>query len=393
MLFSSRQFNKQGSVLLLAIFVAISLTIFSLSYFRMMHAAKSTDHRLGQQFVAREIASMLREEAMATIQRDIRDRRTQIYWFLLGAVAGAEMEMRLPLAGDNISRLLQPGFSCEYSSRLKVVNFINYDHRSRSYASAKEGHGILAVHIEVTLLDERAGGKSEVIKESLHTQYDYLVASMLSLDSRGSRLHRPLTLRHDRQTFDRYSSLQIEDFEEPPATEENPADIKLYDHITLWRGRNLRVTDLEQMLVIDRERRILNLYGIFHCTDSIDLTGDWQIRGKGVIIADSFNITGALKKSGDEDLLVLYARKGKITVDTSEKIEAALIAVNDSRSGTVESRQALTLSGMLLADYLNLDNWSNNKHRISFDRTLLDANKSYQISVSPWTNFRSAARN
>jgi len=393
MLFASRQYRRQGSVLLLAIFIAISLTILSLSYFRMMQAARNTDHRLGQQFVAREIALMLREEAMATIQRDCRDRRSQIFWFMLGAVAGAELEMRLPLASDNLSRLLQPGFSCEFSSRLKIVNFINYDHKNRLYASDKEGHGVLAVHIEVTLLDERAGGKSTVIKETLHSQYDYMVASILSLDSRGSSLLRPLTLRHDRQTFDSYSSLQVEAYEDEPDAPENPAEIELYDRITLWRLRNLRLADLEQMLIIDRERKILNLYGICHCNDSIEFAGDWQIRGKGVIIANSFNITGALKKFSDEDLLVLYARKGKITVDTSEKVEAALIAINDSRSGTVESRQALNLSGMLLADYLNLDNWSNNQHHISFDKALLNADNSYQISVSPWTNFRSGARN
>jgi len=393
MFFASRQHPRQGSILLLAIFIAISLTILSLSYFRMMQAARNTDHRLGQQFVAREIALMLREETMATIQRDCRNRRSQIFWFMLGAVAGAQLEMRLPLASDNLSRLLKPGFSCEFSSRLKIVNFINYDHKSRYYDSNKEGHGILAVHIEVTLLDERAGGKSTVIKESLHSQYDYLVASMLSLGKRGSRLMRPLTLRHDRQTFDRYSSLQIEDYEEFPAGEEDSSEIELYNRITLWRLRSLRLADLEQMLIIDRERKILNLYGICHCNDNIELAGDWQIKGKGVIIANSFNITGALKKASDEDLLVLYARKGKITVDTTEKIEAALISINDSRSGTIESRQTLNLSGMLLADYLNLDNWSNNQHCVSFDKALLDAEKSYQISVSPWTNYRSGARN
>jgi len=393
MFFFPRQYSRQGSVLLLAIFIAISLTILSLSYFRMMQAARNTDHRLGQQFVAREIALMLREEAMATIQRDCRDRSSQIFWFMLGAVAGAELEMRLPLASDNLSRLLQPGFSCEFSSRLKIVNFINYDHRGHYYASSKEGHGILALQIEVSLLDERAGNRSAVIKEALHAQYDYLIASMLSLNSRGSSQLRPLTLRHDRQTFDSYSSLQIENFEEFPASEGDPAEIKLYDRTTLWRLRNLRLADLEQMLIIDRERKILNLYGICHCVDSIDLEGDWKIIGKGVLIADSFNIAGALKKAGDDDLLVLYARKGKITVDTSEKVEAALISINDSRSGTVESRQALNLSGMLLADYLNLDNWSNNQHHVSFDKALFEADKSYQISVSPWTNFRSGARN
>ncbi len=393
MLFSFKQQNRQGSILALVFFVAISLTILSLSYFRMMRAARNTDQRLGQQFVAHEIALMLREEATVTIRRDCRDRRSQVFWFLLGAVAGAQMEMRLPLAGENIGRLLQPGFTCEFSSKLRVVSFINYDQRSHYYPSSKEGHGIMAVQIEVNLLDERTGQKSSIVKEALHTQYDYLVAATLDLDSHGSKLRQPLLLRHDRQVFDQYSSLQVEEYEPRLANEEKPADFKLYDRFTLWSARNLSRADLRQRQIIDEERKIINLSGICHCNEALNFDGDWQIKGKGVIIADSFNITGALKKADDEDILVLYARKGKIIVNTPQKIEAVLVSINESHNGTVEAKQALHLSGMLVADYLNLNDWSNSTHKISFDKGLLAVDKSYQISVSPWTNFRSGARN
>lgn len=388
---SLKQQNRQGSILALVLFVAISLTILSLSYFKMMRAARNTDQRLGQQFVAREIALLLREEATVTIQRDCRDQRSQIFGFLLGGASGAQMEMRSPLSGENIGRLLQPGFACEFSSKLQVVSFINYDHRNHYYPSTKEGHGIMAIQIEVSLLDERTGQKSAVIKENLHTQYDYLVAATLCLDNHESKLRQPLLLRHDRQVFDQYSSLQIEEGELKPTIEENPADFKLYDRITLWSARNLSRADLSGRQIIDEERKIINLSGIYHCSEPLNFAGDWQIKGKGVIIADSFSISGALKKAGDEDILVLYARKGKIVVNTPQKIEAALVAINDNHSGTIEAKKPLQLSGMLVADYLNLNEWSNNTHKISFDKALLAADKTYQISVSPWTNFRSGA--
>lgn len=380
--------------MLLAIFVAISLIILSLSYFRMMRATRNTDTRLSQQFVAREIALMLREETMASIQQACKDSHSQIFWFLLGAVSGAQMEMRLPLAGENISRLLLPGFSCEFSSKLKVVDFINHDHRNRPYASAKEGHGIIAIVIEVTLLDERAKSKSTTIREKLQSHHDYLIASTLSPVRQGSRLRQPLLLRFDRQVFDSYSSLQIEEFNQPPSTEEKkPEEFKLYEHTTLWRTRNLRPIDLEQLQVIDKANKRLNLHGIYHCNGTIDLPGDWLICGKGVIVADSFTISGALKKSGNEDIIVLYARKGKIVVETENKIEAVLVAINDSHNGTIEAKKALDLNGALVADYLNLNNWSNNTHHIAFDQALLRVDESYQISVSPWVNFRSGVRN
>ncbi|EKD83519.1 MAG: hypothetical protein ACD_39C00620G0002 [uncultured bacterium] len=395
MLFPVKQSTKHGSVLVLAVFIAISLTILSISYFRMMRAVRSTDHRLGQQFVAREIALMIREEAMSIIQRDCRDRRSQLFWFLLGSAAGAQMEMRLPLAGENISRLIQPGYTCEFSSKLKVVNFISHDHNNHDYASEKEGHGILAMLVEVSLTDERSGRKSIAAKENLHTQYDYLVSSVLCLDERGSKLRKPLILRHDNQVFDEYSCLKVSGFNEGPVNgnSEDVSNLELYDKTTLWTARNLRAADLRRMQIIDDEHKILNVNGIFHCTEKLDLDGDWQIQGKGAIIADSFSINGALKKSSEDDLLVIYARKGKIVVNTEQKVEAALIAINSGFSGTVESKKPLNLSGMLLADYLNLENWSNSIHKIDFDKALSDSDKAFQINVSPWINFRSGVRN
>lgn len=395
MLFSFKQSTKQGSVLVLAVFISISLTILSLSYFRMMRAVRNTDHRLSQQFVAREIALLIREEAMTILQRDCRDQRSQLFWFLLGAVAGAQMEMRLPFAGENISRLIQPGYTCEFSSKLKVVNFISYDHRSRIYASPKEGHGILTMFIEVSLIDERSGKKVVAARETLHTQYDYLVASVLCLDNRGSKLRKPLILRHDNQVFDEYSSLQISGFNEGPTNGngEETSDNEFYNQTTLWTTRNLRAADLRQMQIIDYEHRIINANGIFHCAETLDFTGDWQIKGKGAIIADSFNIRGALKKASTDDLLVLFARKGKIVVDTDAKIEAALVAINSSYTGTVESKKPLDLSGMLLADYLNLENWSNSIHKVDFDKALAEGDKAFQITISPWISYRSGARN
>ncbi|HAE38014.1 MAG TPA: hypothetical protein DCG57_05155 [Candidatus Riflebacteria bacterium] len=395
MLFSFKHSTKQGSVLVLAVFIAISLTILSLSYFRMMRAVRNTDHRLGQQFVAREISLLIREEAMLILHNSSRDQRSQLFWFLLGAVAGAQMEMRLPFAAENISRLIQPGYTCEFSSKLKVVNFISYDHRTRVYASSKEGHGVLSMFIEVSLIDERSGKKAVAARETLHTQYEYLISSAICLDSAGSRLRKPLLLRRDNQVFDEYSSLQVSGYERETSNGNGEAtnDSEFYNQTTLWTARNLKSADLRQMQIIDAERKIVAVNGIFHCPEHLEFDGDWQIKGKGVLVADSFNIRGALKKSSVDDLLVLFARKGKIVVDTDAKIEAALMAINRNYTGTVEAKKQLDLSGMLLADYLNLDNWSNSVHKIDFDKAFAAGDKAYQINISPWVTYQSGARN
>lgn len=387
------QRTRRGSVLVLAVFIAISLTILSLSYFRMMRAVRNTDQRLESQFVAREIALMLREEAMAVMQRDSRDRRSQLFWFLLGAVSGAQTEMRLPLASENISSLIQPGYTCEFSSRLKVVNFINHDHKNRNYPSPREGHGILALLIEVSLVDERQGRNSTIAKEHLHTQYDYLTASVLCLDSQGSQLQQPLMLRRDDQNIEDDNRLQITDFTGNHARSEELSELEPYRHSTLWVGRNLRASTLKQLRIIDEDKKTLKLNGIVHCAEKLAFAGDWKIDGKGVIVADSFSLDGALTKASENDFLALYARKGNIVLNTREKVEAALIAVNPSHSGTIESKQPLNLHGMIFADYLNLDNWSNTTHKISFDESCRDSEKAFQISISPWTNFRSGAKN
>lgn len=378
---------------MLAVFIAISLTILSLSYFRMMRAVRNTDQRLESQFVAREIALMLREEAMAVMLKDCRDRRSQLFWFLLGAVAGAQTEMRLPMASEKVSSLIQSGYSCEISSKLKVISFINYDHKNRLYTSPKEGHGILSLLIEVKLFDDRSSQKSVVASEQLQTQYDYLVASVLCLDKHGSRLRQPLMLRRDNQTFDKNSRLQISDFTGNHNKGEDLSKHEPYNRSTLWAGRNFSSSNLKHLGIIDEDKKTIKLNGIIHCAEKLTFNDNWKIDGKGVIIADSFSINGALTKTSSNDLLVLYSRKGNIALNTSEKIEAALIAVNTSYSGTIESKQPLNLHGMLLADYLNLDNWSSSSHKISFDENCCDSEKAFQISISPWANFRSGARN
>ncbi len=106
-----------------------------------------------------------------------------------------------------------------------------------------------------------------------------------------------------------------------------------------------------------------------------------------MLIADSFVISASLKKSDPTALAVFYARHGNICVNTTGEIHAALIAINRNGSGQVEARQPLNLNGMLLADNLNLQNWSVGKHTIVYDRMLSEPEKTFQISVSRWVNY------
>ena len=69
------------------------------------------------------------------------------------------------------------------------------------------------------------------------------------------------------------------------------------------------------------------------------------------------------------------------------------MAINRNYTGTVEAKKQLDLSGMLLADYLNLDNWSNSVHTIDFDKAFAAGDKAYQINISPWVTYQSGARN
>lgn len=384
---------RQGSALVMVILMATCLGILSLSYFRATRENRHSGQWFGHRCIAREAAQMIHEESFASLLRDCRDRRSQLFWFLLGAVSGAQNDFRLPFSRQNIARILPDGFDCEFSSQLKVVSFKKSGPDGNRYMSANEGHGILAIITRVEIF--KKGSEKRVVtgRHYLEIHHDYLVASVISSDKAGSRLKNALLVRKNRE-FDRQNivntgAAQLLIYQtERAAIPESPEFLKVYSDYSLWARRNLSLSDLERLKIIDAKTKTINLSGINHCREAVVFDGAWQIRGQGVLIADSFAFNDSIKKAGSDDLAVFYARRGKITINTSNEIHAALIAVNNNYTGSIESSRALNLNGLIICDRLNIDTWGPEEHVLVYDRAFSDNEKAYQINVSRWVNYR-----
>jgi len=173
----------------------------------------------------------------------------------------------------------------------------------------------------------------------------------------------------------------------PPG--QTPENLKVYNNFSLWSKRGMHRSDLINQKIVDFDNRVISISGINHCHGHIEFSGDFKFKGQGVLIADSFSINGSMAKQDTKDLIVLYARTGKITVNSKDEIQAALIAVNKNFSGTIEATQPLNLTGLILADRINLNNWSHHEHRAIYDPVFSKPEEAYQISFSPWLNQRS----
>ena len=372
--------------------LAACLGMLSLSYFRVARESLHTGKWHELKYTACEAARSLQEEAYATLVKDLKNQKSQAFWFMLGAVSGARNEMRLPFARQNLEKMLPEGYGCDFSCELKIVSFKAVSPDGRPYFGRYEGHGILGIITRVEIFVRSDKQRKPVGRHTLEAHHDYLVASMLSPDSHGLPLKNALIVRKQRD-FDSKSTIESDAVQlltyqnEPPGSIEHPENLQVFDRYSLWARRDLSVEDLQRLRILDTTTRTLNLNGINHCRGSISLDGQWQIRGQGVLIADSFVISASLKKTDPTALAIFFARNGNICVNTSAEIHAALIAINRNGSGQVDARQPMNLNGMLLADILNLQNWSPGKHTIVYDRMLSDPEKTFQISVSRWVNY------
>jgi len=385
--------RNNGSALLIVMVVAISLGVLALSYFRVARENRHSEKWYELRSTAIEAARTIHEEAYATLHKDLKNPKSQAFWFMLGAVSGARNELKLPFASQNLGRIIPDGFSCRHSCELKIVSFKAASPDGRPYFGRNEGHGIVAIQTKVEIFGNRDRQRLPVAQYYLEMQHDYLVASMLSPDSNGSPFKNALMLRrqreHDGKNTISADNLQLLAYQtDAPPLPEKIENLQVFDRYALWARKDLTFEDLVRLRIIDPRTRALNLSGINHCRGTIRLDGQWQIRGQGVLIADSFEINDSIKKSEGSDLAIFYARRGKIRVNTGNEIHAALIAINQSGTGTVEAARPLNLNGMILADQLFFQNWSPDEHIIVYDRTLTETEKAYQISISRWVNYR-----
>jgi len=376
-----------------AIFVATSLLIFSFTWFRVSRETTTVETGAEQTNIAREIAAMLHEEAVINLQRSGTESKSPLFLHFLRAVSGAKTEIRLPFAGQFVAKLLPPGFDCEFSCNARVIEFTKNDAGKKKYGAEQEGHGIVALTIEVKVNNEKSR-RGRPAGYRLEKHHDYIVASMICSDEYGSKLKKVFLTRRDRSFYDQTvfsgenaTLIASQTPMLPPGR--SPENLKVYEHFSLWKRRGMQKPDLIGMKILDIENRQINISGINHCHGHIEIEDSMHINGRGVLIADSFSINGSLRKQTENDLLVLFARNGKITVNTQEPLEAALIAINRNHNGTVESNRKMRLHGLILADRVNLNNWSNDEHLITYDAAFSMPEEAYQISFSPWVNLRS----
>ncbi len=381
-------------MLMLAILFATTLSLFSLTYFRVARETQSNDFRNEQGAIARKIARVAHDEAFSQLVMAGKNPKSQIFWFLLGAVSGVESEIKLPFARQNASKLLPPGFACEFFCSAKVVSFVNNGPDGKKYASRHEGHGIIALTVKTTITNEK-NRRAIPVTHRLEFQHDYLVASMVCSDEYGSKLKKVFLTRKDRSFYDQTvfsgdTATLIASQATMLPHDTPPESLQLYNRFSLWSRRSLTPESLHHLEILDEKSRTIKISGINHCNGHLDFDGSWKIQGQGVLIADSFSINGSLTKTHSDDLLVLFARKGNIKVNTSALVEAALIATNRNFSGTIESSSQLNLNGLITADRINLNNWSSSEHRVFYDPVFANNEKAYQISFSPWVLFRSS---
>ncbi|RCK79321.1 MAG: hypothetical protein OZSIB_0192 [Candidatus Ozemobacter sibiricus] len=174
-----------------------------------------------------------------------------------------------------------------------------------------------------------------------------------------------------------------------------PAGFRPWGHFSLWHRRQVPpdAAMLEGIGLLDRRRRVLRLNGIVHLAGELvvgDPEAPWTIEGQGVLIAPAITVRGSLIKARPDDLCVLFARRGPITVETERRVEAALVAVNDAKTGCVLARRALDLRGALIVDRLATERWASGvAHRLAYDPALTSPDRaSYVVNLSRWISFQ-----
>lgn len=171
-----------------------------------------------------------------------------------------------------------------------------------------------------------------------------------------------------------------------------------FRHYTLCVARYFYAHELEKSGIYDRVNGVLNLRGVVsveldHVTFSPPAGKDHIIvRGSGAILApNGFTINCGLKReNADKDLCILFTRKGNIRIATEARIEASLLAFNDSNSASIVPSKPFAVFGAVGVDQLFLNRFPATPSKIEFDprlRTDSDADEIFTMSMSPWIRF------
>ena len=383
----------------LMLFAAGILSIFLLGYFRFFQESANIDKRLQHQQIARQAAISINEEALIRLKREAFSPESRIAALLFNAVSGTECDIQLPFSSKYAGQLIPQGYSCEYESKVKVIGFTRLSPDGKPYASKKEGHGIAAITSTVVLRKDREEKSSVLASYKLETHLDYLVLSVFPGTSEHPAFDKALSVRNTGGKpriipfVTNRLQLSFNDLQNNSNVIENWGDSSLpYQEHSLWTAKNLDPAALNNAGFIDHEKRHINLRGIVHCQEDIKLHGNWEMRGRGVLIADSFEISGAVIKAESKDFAIFYARHGNIVINTDLQIHAGLIAMNDKRSGTVLPGKNADIHGFIMVDRISPDILAEKSLDLTQNPIFGDKSYDHQIIVGDWINFISQTR-
>ncbi|MDD3147257.1 MAG: hypothetical protein PHD82_08145 [Candidatus Riflebacteria bacterium] len=175
-----------------------------------------------------------------------------------------------------------------------------------------------------------------------------------------------------------------------------------FRHYTLCSARYFYASELEKNGIYDRKNGILNLRGVVSVElDHVSFnppTGRDHIiiKGSGAILApNGFTINCGLKRENpDKDLCILFTRKGSIRIGTEARIEASLLAFNDSNTGSIVPSKPMNVFGAVGVDQLYLGRFPSAPGKIEYDPRLKagsDNDEIFALTVSPWVRYEDIA--
>ncbi len=175
-----------------------------------------------------------------------------------------------------------------------------------------------------------------------------------------------------------------------------------FRHYTLCTARYFYASELEKNGIYDKTNGVLNLRGIVsveldHVSFNPPAGKDHLIiKGSGAILApNGFTINCGLKRENpDRDLCILFTRKGNIRVGTEARIEASLLAFNDSNTGSIVPSKPLDVLGAVGVDQLFLGRFPSSPGKIAYDpklKTNSDSDEIFSLTISPWVRFEDIA--
>ncbi|MBF0407306.1 MAG: hypothetical protein HQM10_08130 [Candidatus Riflebacteria bacterium] len=172
-----------------------------------------------------------------------------------------------------------------------------------------------------------------------------------------------------------------------------------YGHFNLFNQTVADLSEAERIGIYDPRTQRLRLRGIVAIKKSFIIGNSsipyLTIEGQGVLVCTGGGIdvfSGLRKRPNHNDLCVLVARKGNITVHTSELIEASLISVSNNTgnpfpTGAVIAKKPLNLHGAMVVDILDTQKWIPGEHYLRYDEYLKQFQPVLAVNFSPRITF------